>query len=71
MPPEMPQQLSALIGLLIRKDFDNALMGQERVGGDGESTLRSWMHRNYVYFDDINRSFCKTDEYIQKYKLAG
>ena len=59
------------VGLLVRKAFDNALAGQERVGGDGESTLRSWMHRKYIVFDDRSRNFCKTDEYIQKYRLAS
>ena len=39
--------------------------------GDGESTLRSWMHRKYIVFNNNTGSFSKTDEYIRKFKLAS
>ena len=39
--------------------------------GDGESTLRVWMNRKYIVFDEENRNFCKTENYIKKVKLAS
>ena len=41
MPPQMPNELTALIGL------------------------------KYIIFDGENGNFCKTDEYINKFRLAS
>ena len=62
--------LNLLPDAFTREQYRNLRQGQGK-GGDGESTLRSWIHRNYIFFDDINGSFCKTDEYLQKFKLAS
>ena len=35
--------------------------------GDGDSTLRSWMSRHYIYYDDITDTYCKTDRYKQNH----
>ena len=35
--------------------------------GDGESTLRSWVKRGYIAFDDVSGRYCKTESYKQKY----
>jgi len=29
------------------------------------------MNRKYITFDEVNGNFCKTDEYIRKFKLAS
>ena len=39
--------------------------------GDGESLLRVWMARKYIIFDGDEGSFCKTDEYVKKFRLAS
>ena len=39
--------------------------------GDGESTLRTWMARKYIVFDDENRNFCKTEDYMKRVRLAS
>ncbi len=39
--------------------------------GDGESTLRVWMNRKYIVFDEENRNFCKTEDYMKKARLAS
>ena len=39
--------------------------------GDGESTLRVWMNRKYIVFDEASRNFCKTEDYIKKTRLAS
>ena len=37
--------------------------------GDGGSTLRSWLTRGYIVFDDVSGRYCKTESY--KIKFAG
>ena len=66
-----PQNLLNLLpDVFTREQYLNLRQNQGKKG-DGESTLRSWMHRKYIVFDDNNRNFCKTDKYIQKYRLAS
>ncbi len=66
-----PQNLLNLLpDVFTREQYLNLRQNQGK-GGDGESTLRSWMHRKYIVFDDNARNFCKTDEYIHKSKLAS
>ena len=66
-----PQNLLNLLpDIFTREQYLNLRQNQGK-GGDGESTLRSWMHRKYIVFDDNTRNFCKTDEYIHKSKLAS
>lgn len=35
--------------------------------GDGESTLRTWVSRNYIVYDEVTGGYCKTGEYKHKY----
>ena len=35
--------------------------------GDGESTLRTWMTRKHIFYDDVSGNYCKTEEYKLKY----
>ena len=35
--------------------------------GDGESTLRTWMNRCYLVYDEVGQCFVKTEEYKMKY----
>ena len=66
-----PQNLLNLLPDVFTREQYLVLRQNQGKGGDGESTLRSWMHRKYIVFDDRSRNFCKTEEYIQKYRLAS
>ena len=35
--------------------------------GDGESTLRSWISRGYIAYDEVSGRYCKTEAYKKKY----
>ena len=35
--------------------------------GDGESTLRVWITRGHIVFDEVGGRYCKTEEYKRKY----
>ena len=34
--------------------------------GDGDSTLRTWVSRGYIVFDDVSGHYVKTEDYKQK-----
>jgi hypothetical protein len=66
-----PQNLLNLLPDVFTREQYLILRQNQGKDGDGESTLRSWMHRKYIVFDDSTRNFCKTDEYICKFRLAS
>ena len=64
-----PQNLLNLLpDEFTREQYQHMRQSQGRTG-DGESTLRSWIHRKYVIFDETSNNYCKTEEY--KHKFGG
>ena len=39
--------------------------------GDGESTLRTWASRKYIVFDEVSGKFCKTEEFLNKFRVES
>ena len=39
--------------------------------GDGGSTLRSWVNRGHIAFDEVSGRYCKTESYKSKYGRKG
>ncbi len=37
--------------------------------GDGRATLRVWMTRGYIFRDEASGRYCKTEEYLKKFKV--
>ena len=37
-------------------------------GGDGAETLRSWINRGHIAYDDASGRYCKTEGYLKKFK---
>lgn len=35
--------------------------------GDGNTTLRSWVNRGYIFYDELSGTYSKTDKYKTKY----
>ncbi len=62
--------LNLLPDVFSREQYRNMRQSRGKKG-DGESLLRVWMARKYILFDEENGNFCKTDEYIHKFKLAS
>ena len=56
---------------LLPDEFTRDQYRQLRAGlnrkGDGEVTLRSWINRHHIYYDDTTGRYCKTTEYKHKY----
>ena len=46
---------------------------RERQGksGDGDSTLRSWVNRGYLFRDEASGRFCKTESYLKKFRVKS
>ena len=62
--------LNLLPDVFTREQYRNMRQSRGKKG-DGESLLRVWMVGKYIIFDGNNGKFCKTDEYIHKFKLAS
>ena len=62
-----PQNLLDLLpDEFTREQYYQMRQSQGRTG-DGESTLRSWVNRGHVVFDEVSGRYCKTEEYKRKY----
>jgi len=49
-----------------REEYRQMRQSQGRTG-DGESTLRVWTKRGYIFYDEVSGHYCKTKAYKQKY----
>jgi hypothetical protein len=49
-----------------REEYLQMRRGQGKMG-DGGSTLRSWVKRGYIAYDEVSDRFCKTEKYKLKY----
>ena len=66
-----PQNLLNLLPDEFTREQYRNMRSRQGKEGNGESTLRCWMARKYISFDEINRTFNKTDEYVKKFRLAS
>ena len=62
-----PQNLLELLPDEFTKEQYSQMRQQQGKAGSGDSTLRSWMCRGYIVFDEVSGRYCKTPEYKQKY----
>ena len=40
-------------------------------GGDGAETLRSWINRGHIAYDEATGRYCKTEEYLRKFRVKS
>ena len=62
-----PQNLLSLLPDEFTKEQYRQMRQNQGKSGDGESTLRSWMKRGHIAYDEANGHYCKTEEYKRKY----
>ena len=62
-----PQNLLALLPDEFTKEQYRQMRQSQGKSGDGESTLRSWVSRGYIAFDETNGRYCKTEEYKKRF----
>ena len=62
-----PQNLLELLPDEFTKEQYRQMRQSQGKSGDGDSTLRSWMKRNHIVYDEVSGRYCKTEEYKQKF----
>ena len=62
-----PQNLLELLPDEFTKDQYYQMRQSQGKSGDGESTIRVWIKRGHIVFDEVNGHYCKTEEYKMKY----
>ena len=62
-----PQNLLELLPDEFTREQYYQMRQQQGKQGYGESTLRSWMARQYIAYDEVTGRYCKTEQYKRKY----
>ena len=62
-----PQNLLSLLPDAFTKEQYRQMRQNQGRTGDGESTLRSWVKRGHIAYDEANGRYYKTEEYKRKY----
>ena len=62
-----PQNLLNLLPDEFSREQYQQMRQSHGLTGNGESTLRSWVHRKYLVFDEASGSYWKTEEYKRKF----
>ena len=62
-----PQNLLELLQDEFTKEQYRQMRQSQGKTGDGDSTLRSWVSRGYIDFDEVSGNYRKTEEYKKKY----
>ena len=62
-----PQNLLELLPDEFSKEQYHLMRQSQGKSGNGDSTLRVWIKRGYIIFDNTSGCFCKTDEYRKRF----
>ncbi|MGX8695449.1 MAG: hypothetical protein ACSW8D_03605 [Prevotella sp.] len=62
-----PQNLLALLQEEFTKEEYRQMRQQQGKTGNGDSTLRCWLSRGYIAYDEVTGRYCKTEVYKQKF----
>ncbi len=66
-----PQNLLELLPDEFTKDQYQQMRSSQGRLGEGASTLRVWMTRGHIVFDDVSGRYCKTEAYKLKFSKNG
>jgi hypothetical protein len=62
-----PQNLLELLPDEFTKDQYRQMRQSQGKSGDGDSTLRSWVKREHIVYDEVSGRYCKTEQYKLKF----
>ena len=62
-----PQNLLDLLPDEFGREEYRLMRQRQGKQGNGESTLRTWASRGYIFHDKVYNRYCKTEEYKRKY----
>ena len=63
-----PQNLLELLPDEFTKEQYHQMRQNQGRTGNSESTLRSWINRGHIVFDEVSGRYCKTEVYKHKFK---
>ena len=66
-----PQNLLELLPDEFNKEQYRLMRQQQGRDGDGEATLRQWVSRGHIVFDEVSGRYCKTETYKQKFTTTN
>jgi hypothetical protein len=62
-----PQNLLELLSDEFTREQYRQMRQQQGKNGDGESTLRCWLTRGHIVYDEASGRYCKTEAYKRKF----
>ena len=63
-----PQNLLELLSDEFTKEQYRLMRQQQGKSGNGESTLRCWLSRGHIVYDEVSGRYVKTEEYKRKFQ---
>jgi hypothetical protein len=66
-----PQNLLELLSDEFTKEQYRLMRQQQGKSGDGESTLRQWVKRGHIVYDEVSGRYVKTEEYKRRFGSVG
>lgn len=66
-----PQNLLELLPDEFTKEQYRQMRQSQGKSGDGESTLRVWVSRGHIIYDEVSGHYCKSETYKEKYSTIA
>jgi hypothetical protein len=66
-----PQNLLELLSDEFTKEQYRLMRQQQGKSGNGESTLRCWLSRGHIVYDEVSGRYVKTEEYKRRFGSVG
>ena len=64
-----PQNLLELLPDEFTREQYRQMRQTQGKAGEGDGTLRVWVNRGYIAFDEVSGRYCKTEDYLRKYRV--
>ena len=61
-----PQNLLDLLPNEFTRDHYLQMRAVQGKEGTGDSTLRTWLSRGYIVYDEVSQTYCKTESYLRR-----
>ena len=65
-----PRNLLELLPDEFTREQYHQMRQSQGKGGDGDSTLRKWVTRGHIVYDEASGRYCKTEAYMKKFKRS-
>ena len=66
-----PKNLLELLPDEFTREQYHQMRQSQGKSGDGDSTLRTWTTRGHIAYDEATGRYCKTEEYLKKFRVKS